>query len=148
MSYAKVTLIGNVGRDPETRAVGDHEVCNFTIATSRKVKGEQITTWWSVSSWSERLNEILMQYVRKGDKLFLVGEPSARAYVTKGGEAACALEINISYGEMQMLSGKRDDDGDEDSRPARSRPTGRAKPQAKPAAKPRSKDPLDDDIPF
>lgn len=154
MSYAKVTLVGNVGRDPEFKHVGDNEVCNFTFATTRVVRGEKVTSWWSVSSWSERLNKVINEYVKKGSKLMLVGEPSCRAWVNKENEAMASLEINISYGDLVLLDGRPKDTTDETSREGgKVRPTvrtparGRVRTGASPATQKTDPD-LDDDIPF
>lgn len=141
MSYAKVTLVGNVGRDPEFKAVGESEVCNFTLATTRKVKGDKITQWWAVSSWNERLNKIIGDFVKKGSKLLLIGEPDARAYLDKADQPTAQLSINISFGEMVLLDSAPREEG--------AGPPSRAATGRRPAmAGVRSKPLPDDDVPF
>ncbi len=69
-TYNKVTIIGNLGRDPETRALpsGD-SVTSFSVATSeRRRDGSELTTWFSASAFG-KLGETCQAYLRKGSNL-------------------------------------------------------------------------------
>ncbi|MDO9404180.1 MAG: single-stranded DNA-binding protein [Polaromonas sp.] len=166
-SVNKVIIVGNLGRDPETRTFpnGD-QIANVTIATTDRYKdktsGEmkEITEWHRVSFFG-RLAEIVGQYLRKGSQVYVEGSLRTRKYTDKDGIEKYSTEIRAD--SMQMLgsrqgmggpSGGGDDDGGERqySRPpaAAPRAPAAAAPRA-PAAPSRAAsgfDDMDDDIPF
>ena len=72
MSLNKAMLIGNLGADPELRVHGETKICNLSIATSKKVKGESKTEWHRVTLFN-RIAEIANEYTRKGSKVFIEG---------------------------------------------------------------------------
>lgn len=98
MSYAQITLVGNVGNDPELRYTpAGLAVCNFSLAVNRKRgKGDERkeeTTWWRVAVWGNTA-ETVNQYVTKGKQILVEGSRvSANAYVNKAGEPAASLEL-------------------------------------------------------
>jgi len=142
-SLNKVQLIGNLGRDPETRSFPDGgTLCNVAIATSRtwkdKTSGEkQEETEWHRLVFRDRLAEVAGQYLKKGSSIYVEGRIKARKYTDKDGAEKFATEIVVD--QMQMLGGKGEGDA-----PARA-----AAPRA-PAAAPKRSEPFDDmgDIPF
>jgi single-strand DNA-binding protein len=78
-----ITLIGNVGTDPEIKEFGDtNKVAEFSLATNRKFtkadgsKAEE-TTWFRCKVWGKRA-DVIRQYVTKGDKLAVQGRVSIR----------------------------------------------------------------------
>lgn len=112
--YQQITIIGNVGKDPEMRYTpGGVAVCDFTVAvnarwTDRNTnEKKEKTTWFKVSAWRQ-LGETCSQYVRKGMKILVVGEIDARAYLTQNGEARASLELTAR--DVKFLSG-RDEEG-------------------------------------
>ncbi len=164
-SVNKVIIVGNLGRDPETRAFpnGD-QVTNVTIATTDRYKdktsGEmkEITEWHRVSFFG-RLAEIAGQYLRKGSQVYVEGSLRTRKWTDKDGVEKFTTEIRAD--SMQMLGsrqgmggGSGGDDGSGYEAP--SRPA--AAPARAPAAAPRQApaaakaasgfDDMDDDIPF
>lgn len=161
-SVNKVILVGNCGRDPEVRYLPSGQaVANISIATSSKRKdrtsGEMVEeTQWHRVSFFDKLAEIVGEYVKKGQPLYVEGRLVYRKYTNKDGVEMTATDIIAS--EMQML-GRREgmggpSGGDEDGggAPRRSAPPSRAPAPAaqRPAAsKPASGfDDMDDDIPF
>lgn len=71
--YQKLIIIGNLGRDPEMRYTPDgNPVTSFTVATSRKYKDTDETTWFRISAWG-KLAEACNQYLRKGSRVFVEG---------------------------------------------------------------------------
>lgn len=83
-NFAQTTLIGHLGRDPETRQVGDNSVTNFSIAVTRKRKGrEDITTWWNIDAWN-KTGELAAQYLKKGSACMVVGESYLDTYEKDG----------------------------------------------------------------
>ena len=95
-NYATATIIGHLGRDPEVRYTADGgAVVGFSMATSRKRKDEETTTWWRVSMFGKR-GETLAKYLGKGDPVLVTGEPFLREYQGKDGQMRQSLEIVAS----------------------------------------------------
>jgi len=109
-SVNKVILIGNLGRDPETRYTADGAaVTNITIATSDRWKdkatGEkkESTEWHRVVLW-RRLGEVAGQYLKKGAQVYIEGSLKTRKWQDKDGQDRYTTEIVGT--SMQMLGGK------------------------------------------
>ncbi len=73
------TITGNIGKDAETRQAGQDSVTSFSVASNRKVKGEDTTTWVRVSCWGKR-GESLCKHLVKGTRVTVVGELSTREH--------------------------------------------------------------------
>jgi single-strand DNA-binding protein len=121
-SLNKVTLIGNVGADPEIRATpAGGRVAQLSIATSRAwndasgVKQEK-TEWHRCVVWNSKsssLVELIERYVKKGDKLYVEGRIEYRQWQDKEGQTRYATDINVR--ELILLGGRRDAGEDESS---------------------------------
>lgn len=105
----KVILVGNLGKDPETRYTqGGDPVCNFTVATSKKWKDKQSgeskeqTEWHRLVAF-KRTAEVCAQYLKKGSKVYIEGELHYGSY-DKEGVKHYTTEIRVR--EMQMLGGR------------------------------------------
>ena len=138
-NFASVTLIGHLGRDVDTKFLSDGTlVANFSIATSRKRKDGEVSTWWRCVLFGKR-GEALAQYLHKGDPVLIQGEPYLRSYTAQDGTERQSLECDVS--EWAFVSSKGD----------RQAGSGYASPQA---SKPKAdfQAPVDDgfgdDIPF
>lgn len=157
-SVNKVILMGNLGRDPETRFTANGAaVCNLRIATTRswkdKASGErrEETEWHSVVLY-DRLAEVAGEYLRKGRPVYVEGRLQTRKWQDKEGQDRYTTEIVAT--EMQLLGSRDgggaggDDAGAGGGAPARaSAPSGASAGGArKPAG--RGLDDVDDDIPF
>jgi single-strand DNA-binding protein len=106
----KVILIGNLGADPETRAMpSGTTVANLRIATSEswrdKQSGEQQerTEWHRVALFG-RLGEVAAEYLRKGSQVYIEGSLRTRKWQDKQGNERYSTEIVAS--DMQMLGGR------------------------------------------
>jgi single-strand DNA-binding protein len=105
----KVILVGNVGRDPETRYMpSGGAVCNLALATSETWKDKntgqnQERTEWHRIVFFNRLAEIVNEYVRKGSKLYIEGSLRTRSW-EQDGIKRYATEIVAN--EMQMLDSR------------------------------------------
>src|SRR3990167_267942 len=105
----KVILIGNLGRDPETRYMpSGGAVTNVTIATSESWKDKQSgqqqeRTEWHKVVFFNRLAEIAGEYLKKGSKVYIEGSLRTRTY-DKDGQKHYATEIVAN--EMQMLDSR------------------------------------------
>lgn len=104
-------VIGNLGKDPEFKTTDrGTNLCRFSLASNKKVKGEKITTWVNVTVFDENKIKFLKDYVRKGSKLFVEGEPSARAFTNDAGAAQSSLDLTMSFGsKLEILSSERAD---------------------------------------
>lgn len=149
-SVNKVILIGNLGKDPETRYLPSGEaVTSFSIATSEswkdKTSGEkkEATEWHRISAFG-KLAEICGEYLRKGSQVYIEGSLRTRKYQHKeDGKDRYATEIRAN--EMRML-GSRPSGGAERESPAGGTSGG---DQSKaPVKSPGSFHDMDDDIPF
>ena len=104
----KVTLIGRLGRAPETRFMTNGDaVCNFSIATSESWKDkngqkQEHTEWHNIIMY-RKLAEIAGQYLKKGSQVYLEGKIQSRKYTDKQGTERTAYEIVCH--EMKMLGG-------------------------------------------
>lgn len=157
-SINKVILIGNLGRDPETRytADGGTAICNIVIATSRRYKDSQGTlqeeTEWHRVVFFGRQAEVAQTYLRKGNPVYIEGRLRTRRYTDKEGIERYQTEIICET--MQLLGGRtqsaqpQSDDGFET--PRRAAPVARqSAPQPQTPAPQMAAAPLDDeDIPF
>ena len=155
-SVNKVILVGNLGRDPETRVFPDGgTICNVTIATTRqwkdKTSGEkQEETEWHRIVFRDRLAEIAGEYLRKGRSVYVEGRLKTRKYNDKDGVEKYTTEIVAT--DMQLL-GSREGMGDGESRggsggaPA-ARPASGGASRPAPQKSSTGFDDMDDDIPF
>lgn len=114
MSFQQVLIVGNVGRDPEFKFLSDGlAVCTFSVAVNKWVgRGEareQRTTWFNVTMWRS-LAENAGYLITSGMRVLIVGEVSARAYLTKDGKPAAALEIVAR--DFKVLSRKTPSEAD------------------------------------
>jgi single-strand DNA-binding protein len=105
MSFASVTLLGHVGQDPQMSSTPDGTaVCKFSIATNRKVKNQDVTTWWNCAAW-RGLAETINQHVHKGDMLLVTGSPSRREYTTRDGRPGTSLDVIVD--KFAFAGGKK-----------------------------------------
>jgi single-strand DNA-binding protein len=139
-------IIGRLGKDPEIRTPpGGQNVANFTLATTEKYKDrdgnpQERTEWHSCVAWG-KLADIIGQYPKKGDLLFVQGKIETRSW-EKDGVKQYKTEINVH--EMKMLGGKRDDQRPDERRrdPAPAQRGGYG------SGRSTNSTPPDDDIPF
>jgi single-strand DNA-binding protein len=106
----KVIIVGNVGGDPETRAMpSGSAVTNLTIATNETWKDKQTgeqkerTEWHRVAMFN-RLAEIAAEYLRKGSQVYIEGKLRTHKWQDKSGNDRYTTEIIAD--EMQMLGGR------------------------------------------
>ncbi|MEL6204725.1 MAG: single-stranded DNA-binding protein [Pseudomonadota bacterium] len=119
-SVNKVILVGNLGRDPETRTFQNGgKVCNLRIATSETWKdrntGErrERTEWHSVAIFSEPLARIAEQYLRKGSKVYIEGQLETRKWQDQSGQDRYSTEVVLRpyRGELTLLDGRNEGGG-------------------------------------
>ena len=117
-SLNKVTLIGNLGNDPEVRSTtGGNRVATFSLATSRSWNDQsgnrqEKTEWHRCVVWNTKgsqLADIVEKYVKKGDKIYVEGRIEYRQWQDKEGQTRYSTEINVR--ELIMLGGGRGGSG-------------------------------------
>ena len=165
-SVNKVIIVGNLGRDPETRYLPSGEaVTNISVATTDtwkdKASGEkkEATEWHRISFFG-KMAEIVGQYLKKGSSIYVEGRLQTRKYTDKDGVEKYATDIVAE--NMQMLGGRQgmgdsggmDDGGGYEAPPQRQAPAPRPQmaapaPAPRPAPRPAPNfSDMDDDIPF
>ncbi len=146
-SLNKVTLIGNLGADPEVRSTTNGgRVATLSLATSRvwnDAKGEkqEKTQWHRVVLWNNKgasLADVAEKYCKKGDKVYVEGEIEYRSWQDKDGQTKYTTEINAR--ELILLSGRGE--GGSGGGFGASAPSAGAKVGA--AAKPKKEESFDD----
>ena len=163
----KVILIGNLGADPDTKAMpsGD-SVTNLSVATSETWKDksgqQQERTEWHRVVMFGKLADIAAQYLRKGSKVYIEGKLRTRKWQGQDGQDRYSTEVVVDInGQMQMLDsrggGMNDNYGGSDQYSQSGSSSYDQAPQARPAqSKPQGNQPapagnidnFDDDIPF
>src|SRR4051812_22410605 len=156
-SVNKVILVGNLGRDPETRYMPEGgAICNISIATTENWKdknGEkQEKTEWHRVAFFGKLAEIAGEYLKKGSQVYVEGRLQTRKWQDKDGVDKYTTEIVANamqmLGSRQGMGGGGERDMAPDREPAGARAGGAA---AKPAAGGKAGgkfDDFEDDIPF
>lgn len=110
--FLKLTLIGHLGRDPETRVTPSGEtVANFSVATTKKKKDasgnvSEKTLWFNCACWRKQA-ELASKYLKKGHKVYLEGEFVFREYTDKDGQAKSSLDLIVD--QMIFLESKPQD---------------------------------------
>ena len=116
MSLAKAIIIGNLGRDPETRYTPTGALnVQFSVAASRKWKDntgqqQEKTTWFRVTAWgklAETLNNLTERgYLGKGKQVYVEGRVELNEYTANDGTQRSSLDVNAT--EVQLLGGRPD----------------------------------------
>lgn len=141
----KVTLIGNVGRDPEIRTTQDgREIASIALATSDswkdKVSGErkEKTEWHKVSVFADGLVSVVKNYVKKGNKLYIEGALQTRKWVDNAGIERYTTEIVLQNFSSSLLILDSNRSGTENSQ----------YPESKSSGSNFVAEEIDDEIPF
>ncbi|MBX7052357.1 MAG: single-stranded DNA-binding protein [Flavobacteriales bacterium] len=111
-SINKVTLLGNLGRDPETKTFENGgTVCTFSLATTEsyfdREKNQRVdlpTEWHNIRIGRAGLAKVAQQYLRKGSQVYVEGSIRSREYQDKDGITRRFYEINVT--DMVLLGGK------------------------------------------
>lgn len=148
-SVNKVTILGNLGRDPEVRTFQNGgKVCNLRIATSEtwkdKNSGErkERTEWHSVAIFNDGLVRVAEQYLRKGSKVYIEGKLQTRKWQDQSGQDRYSTDIVLQGYDatLVMLDGKGGQSGPDQDDHLHERPIDNASGMP-------SRD-MDDEIPF
>ena len=99
-----LTIIGNLTADPESRNVGDKNVCNFTVAVNRRQRKQDGTNeadFFRVSAWG-KTGESCQKYLTKGKKVCVTGSVSVNTYQSQDGSTRASM--NVFANDVVFLS--------------------------------------------
>ena len=162
-SVNKVTLIGNLGNDPEVRTTaGGGKVSTFSLATSRQWNSQtgekqEKTEWHRCVAWNARqgsgmgLADIVEKYCRKGERVYVEGSIEYSQWKDKEGQTRYTTEIRVR--ELMLLGGRGGDFDSGEADSSRSRAPARTAGRAAPTGNtfddfPAALEDQDDDLPF
>lgn len=109
MSFNKIILVGNLGRDPELRYTPQGKaVCSFSMATSANERDkdgnyQEVTTWFKCTTW-EKTAEAAAKYLAKGKLAYVEGVLKEQKYNDKDGKERTSLEVNVT--SLQFIGPK------------------------------------------
>lgn len=118
MSFNKIIVIGNLGRDPELRYTPQgNAVCNFSVATSEKKRdksgeSQEVTTWFRVTTWNKQA-ENASKYLTKGRPVYVEGRLRIEEWTDRDGKNRYTLEVNAT--DLQFLGGGQNENFSSDS---------------------------------
>lgn len=108
----KLTIIGNLTRDPQLRTVntvnGPVSVCDFTVAVNRRrrdANGQEQTDFFRVTAWRQ-LGETVAKYMTKGRKIAVVGSVSASTFTMQDGTVRASLDVTAE--DIEFVSSRND----------------------------------------
>ena len=110
-SLNKVTLIGNLGRDPEVRYTNDNRpIANLTLATSESWKDQsgqkQEKTEWHRIVIFGNLADVVQKYLKKGDSVYFEGKLQTRKWTDQSGQEKYTTEVVVDRGGTMVMLGK------------------------------------------
>ncbi len=123
-SVNKVILVGNLGKDPEVRAMQNSgKVVSFTLATSESWKDKSTgerrdkTEWHRVVIFDEKLGEVAERFLRKGSKVYLEGQLQTRKWSDQSGVEKYTTEVVLQRfrGDLTILDSKGGSGGGNDN---------------------------------
>ena len=116
MSFNKIILVGNLGRDPELRYTPQGvAVCDFSIATNERKRDksgefQEVATWFRVTLWRQQA-ENAAKYLSKGRQVYIEGRLSLEEWTDRDGNTRQTLQVQGT--DMQFLGGRGDGGGQE-----------------------------------
>ncbi|PYS97840.1 MAG: single-stranded DNA-binding protein [Acidobacteria bacterium] len=117
MSFNKIIIVGNLGRDPELRYTPQGvAVCNFSLATNEKKRDksgelQDVTTWFRVTLWRNQA-ENAAKYLTKGRPVYIEGRLGVEEWTDRDGKSRYTLEVQAT--DMQFISAGPRTEGDEE----------------------------------
>jgi single-strand DNA-binding protein len=156
-SVNKVILVGNLGRDAETKFTpGGSSVTKFSVATARRWKDQQSGEWKEETNWSNVTlwrAENLAPYLTKGKQVYVEGRLQTRSYEDKDGKKVYATDVVAD--DVILLGGRGGDSGGPEEgggysqdRPVSMPRSARGSAPAQPPADDFPQGITDDDVPF
>jgi len=143
-----MTMIGNLGNDAVIRDSGNKKAVSFSVAHSEKYtdrNGSQVekTIWVRCTYWRDADKTKIAEYLKKGQKVYVEGTPSARSYQNKNNETVTDLELTVF--SLELLGSK--EVGGTTSQPKESHPEQNPQPVESERGN-EGNGSVDDDLPF
>ena len=113
MSFNKITVVGNLGKDPELRYTPQgNAVCNFSVATNEKRRDksgemQDVTTWFRITLWGKQA-ENASKYLTKGSPIYIEGRLKVEEWADRDGKNRYTLDVQAT--DMQFLGNNRSDE--------------------------------------
>lgn len=112
-NYNELTIIGHLGKDPQSRQAGGKTVVNFTVAVNMGGQQNKTTQWFEVSAW-EKTGDIAMRFLKKGAPVMVVGPVELHKYTGNNNQEYTSLRVN-AY-KLVLLGAKEDSGGQQYSK--------------------------------
>jgi single-strand DNA-binding protein len=112
MSFNKITIVGNLGRDPELRYTPQGSaVCDFSMATNEKRRDksgemQDVTTWFRVTLWGKQA-ETASKFLTKGSPVYIEGRLRVEEWSDRDGKNRYTLEVHGT--DMQFIGSKSEE---------------------------------------
>jgi single-strand DNA-binding protein len=112
MSFNKITIVGNLGRDPELRYTPQGTaVCSFTLATNERRRdksgeNQDVTTWFRITLWGKQA-ETAAQYLSKGKPVYIEGRLRVEEWSDREGKQRHTLEVTAT--DMHFIDSSREE---------------------------------------
>jgi single-strand DNA-binding protein len=109
MSFNKIIVVGNLGRDPELRYTPQgNAVCNFSMATNEKRRdksgeSQDVTTWFRITLWGKQA-ENASKYLTKGSPVYIEGRLRVEEWSDRDGKLRHTLDVQAT--DMQFISSR------------------------------------------
>ncbi len=155
MSFNKITIVGNLGKDPDLRYTPQGvAVCSFTMATNEKRRDksgelQDVTTWFKITLWRQQA-ENAAKYLTKGSVVYIEGRLRIEEWTDRDNNNRYTLDVQAT--DMQFIgsrsSGEFSGGGAEDDHQPQYTGGGQSASSGAGAAPASSATPVDDDIPF
>lgn len=116
MSFNKIVVVGNLGKDPELRYTPQGiAVCSFSMATNKKRKDkagdlQDVTTWFKITLWRERA-ETAAKYLTKGSSVYIEGTLEIEEWTDRDNNNRYTLDVQAT--DMQFIGTKGSNSNDE-----------------------------------
>lgn len=112
MSFNKIIIVGNLGRDPELRYTPQgNAVCNFSMATNEKRRdksgdSQDVTTWFRVTLWGKQA-ENASKFLTKGSNVYIEGRLRLEEWNDRDGKTRTTLDVQAT--DMQFIGSRQED---------------------------------------
>lgn len=113
MSFNKITIVGNLGKDPELRYTPQgNAVCNISVATNEKRRDktgdlQDVTTWFRITLWGKQA-ENASKFLTKGSPVYIEGRLKVEEWSDRDGKNRYTLDVQAT--DMQFLGNTRGDE--------------------------------------
>lgn len=102
----KTVIIGNIGQDAQVKTTqSGKQLASFTVAVSEKIGQQEQTTWFNCSGWGDRFTGTLVQYLRKGTKVYIEGNYSPRMFQRTDGSMDISHDLMVNH--IELLGGQQ-----------------------------------------